>query len=122
LAIPESIKQIVITSVDRYYASVGYESDEKLAGGMGAVGLDVGIKHFLTASGGIQIEPLNGFREQETKLKREQRRLSRKERGSENRKKQIVKLERLYQKMRDVRSDFNHKASSDSQALRYRCD
>ena len=81
MTIPESIKQIVITSVDRYYASVGYESGEKLRGGMGAVGLDVGIKHFITTSGGIQIEPLNVSRKREKQLRREQRRLSRKERG-----------------------------------------
>jgi len=112
-AIPESIKQIVITKdVDRYYASIQYETNEKLVRGMGAVGLDMGVKHFLTTSDGIQIEPLNALKKREKQLKREHRRLSRKERGSENRKKQIVKLERLYQKMRDARRDFNHKVSS----------
>jgi len=111
--IPENMKQIVITrDVDRYYASVVYESDEKPSVGMGAVGLDMGVKHFLTTSDGIQVEPLNALKKREKQLKREQRRLSRKERGSGNRKKQIVKLERLYQKIRDARTDFNHRVSS----------
>jgi len=49
--IPENIKQIIITrDVDRYYASIQYESDEKLAWGEGSAGLDMGIKHFLTTS------------------------------------------------------------------------
>ena len=122
MTIPESIKQIVITSVDRYYASVGYETNEELAKGSAIAGIDMGIKHFITTSGGIQVEPLNVLRKREKQLRREQRRLSRKERGWENRKKQVVKVERLYQEMRDVKSDFNHKASSDSQALRYCCD
>jgi len=82
LTIPERIKQIVITrDVDRYYASVGYETNEELVRGMGAVGLDMGIKHFITTSGGIQVEPLNALKKREKQLKREQGRLSRKERG-----------------------------------------
>ena len=79
---------------------------------MGAVGLDMGVKHFITTSDGIPIEPLNALKKREKQLKREHRRLSRKERGSENRKKQIGKLERPYQEIRDARRDFNHKVSS----------
>ena len=71
-----------------------------------------GVKHFLTTSDGIQIEPLNILRKKEKKLKREQRRLSRKEKGSENRKKQIVKVQKIHQQIRDARTDFNHKVST----------
>ena len=68
--IPESIKQIVITKdVDRYYASIQYETNEKLVRGMGVVGLDMGVKHFLTTSDGIQIEPLNALKKREKQLK-----------------------------------------------------
>ena len=103
---------MITRDVDRYYASVVYESDEKPSVGMGAVGLDMGVRHFLTTSDGIQVEPLNASKKREKQLKREQGRLSRKERGSGNGKKQIVKLERLYQKIRDARTDFNHRVSS----------
>jgi len=69
--IPENIKQIIITrDVDRYYASIQYESDEELTEGEGSVGLDMGIKHFLTTSDGIQIKPLNILRKKEKRLKR----------------------------------------------------
>jgi len=112
-SIPENIKQIIITKdVDRYYASIQYETNEELVRGKGSVGIDMGIKHLLTTSDGIQIKPLNILRKKEKKLKREQRRLSRKEKGSHNRKKQIVKVQKIHQQIRDARTDFNHKVST----------
>ncbi len=102
---------MVTRDVDRYYASIQYESNEELPKGNGSVGIDLGIKHFITTSDGIQIEPLNSYRKLEKKLKRENRRLSRKEKGSINRRKQIFKLRKVYQRIRDARTDFNHKVS-----------
>ena len=111
--IPSGIKQVVITKeIERYYASIHYETDEKPSKGDGIIGIDLGIKHFLTLSDGLQVEPLNIARKMEKKLRREHRRLSRKKKGSENRKKQIVKLEKVYQYIRDRRTDFNHKVST----------
>jgi len=112
-SIPENIKQVVITrDVDRYYASIQYETNGELVRGSAVAGIDMGIKYFLTTSDGIAIEPINTYRKYEKKLKNEQRRLSIKEKGSENRKKQIVKVKKLYQKIRDARTDFNHKIST----------
>ena len=76
-----------------------------------SVGIDTSIKHFLATSDEIQVEPLNILRKKEKKLKREYRGLSRKRKESENRKKQIVKLRKVYQCGRDARTDFNHKGS-----------
>ncbi|MCL5881231.1 MAG: transposase, partial [Candidatus Thermoplasmatota archaeon] len=112
-SIPENIKQIVVTGdVERYYASIQYETDEELPKGNAAIGVDMGIRHFLTTSDGVQVEPLNALRTGEKKLRREQRRLSRKRKGSENRKKQIVKVQKIHQKIRDARTDFNHRVST----------
>jgi putative transposase len=112
-AIPENIKQIVITKkADRYYASIQYESSEQPTKGEGAIGIDMGIKHFLTTSDDIAIEPINAYRKYEKKLKREHRRLSRKKKGSKNRAKKILKIEKTHQKINDVRTDFNHKVST----------
>ena len=111
--IPENIKQIVVTKdVERYYASIQYESVEKLTKGNAVIGIDMGIKAFITTSDGIQVEPLNALIKVEKKLKREQRRLSRKKKGSKNRKKQIVKVQKIHQNIRDARIDFNHKVST----------
>jgi putative transposase len=112
-SIPENIKQIIVTrDVDRYYASIQYETSEQPMKGEGAIGIDMGIKHFLTTSDGIQIEPLNILRKKEKKLKREQRRLSAKKKGSKNRRKQRVKVQKIHQQIRDARMDFNHKVST----------
>ena len=112
-AIPKDIKQIIITKkADRYYASIRYESSEQPKKGKGAVGIDMGIKYFLTTSDGIAIEPINIYKKYEKKLKREHRRLSRKEKGSQNRKKKIVKVQKIHQQIRDARTDFNHKVST----------
>jgi putative transposase len=111
--IPDKIKQIVITKdVERYYASIQYETDVKLTNGSGIIGIDMGIKAFLTTSDGLQVEPLNVYRKSEKKLKRQQKKLARMKRGSKNRKKQILKVQKIHQNIRDARTDFNHKVST----------
>ena len=40
------------------------------------------------------------------------KKLMRKKKGSENRKKQIVRVQKTYQQIRDMRTDFNHKVST----------
>ena len=111
--IPDTIKQIVITrDVERYYASIQYETDVELTKGNGIIGIDMGIKAFLTTSDGLQVEPLNVYRKSEKKLKRQQKKLARTKKGSENRKKQMVKVQKIHQNIRDARTDFNHKVST----------
>ena len=100
-AIPEKIKQIVVTrDVQRYYASIQYETEEGAPKGIGVTGIDMGLMAFLTTSDGLQIFPMNSLRKVEKKLKKEQRRLSGKRKGSENRKKQIIKVKKIQQKIR----------------------
>jgi len=41
-----------------------------LVRGSAVAGIDMGVKHFLTTSDGIQIEPINILRKKEKKLKR----------------------------------------------------
>ncbi len=111
--IPSEIKQVIVTKdVERYYASIQYEVNEEFQRSEGIVGIDMGIKAFLTTSDGVQVQPLNVLRKKEKKLRREQRRLSRKKKGSKNRKKQIVRVQKVHQNIRDARTDFNHKVSS----------
>ena len=59
-----------------------------------------------------QVKGLNALRKGEEKLRREQRRLWRRRKGSENRKKQIAKVQKIHQNIRDARTDFNHKVST----------
>ena len=81
--IPENIKSLIITrDVHRYYASIYYEIEQELPEGKGTIGIDMGIRAFITASDGIQVKPLNALRKEEKRLAREQSRLSGKEKGS----------------------------------------
>ena len=72
-----------------------------------AVGLDIGIKTFASLSDGTQIENPRFLLHSEKKLKRAQRRLSRKKKGSCNRKKQIRKLATLHERVANRRKDFH---------------
>lgn len=75
------------------------------------VGIDVGLSFLITFSNGEQLAPPRFFRKFEKKLAKEQRRLSRKKKGSANREKQRVKVVRAHRKIRNQRWDFNHKLS-----------
>jgi len=75
------------------------------------VGIDVGLKNFITLSNGIKIENPRYLQKSEEKLKIRHRKLSRKIKGSKNRNKAVMILAKTYRKIRDQREDFLHKLS-----------
>ncbi len=75
-------------------------------------GIDVGLKSLLTLSNGYKIEPPKFFRKNEDKLAWEQRKLSRKEKGSNNRNDQRIKVAKVHRKIRNQRLDFSQKIST----------
>jgi len=75
------------------------------------IGLDMGIKFFLSDSDGRQIENPKFYKKTLDRVIIEQRRLSRTKRGSHNRKKHILKLAKLHQRLTNQRDDFLHKLS-----------
>jgi len=72
------------------------------------VGLDVGIKHFLTDSDGRQIMNPKFYQKTIERIRNLQHWLSRKEKGS---KKMKVKLAKAYERLVNQRNDFPHKLS-----------
>jgi len=72
-----------------------------------AVGLDIGIKTFVSLSDGTQIENPKFLVASFKKIKRAQRKLSHKKKGSHNRKKQIIKLAKLHERVANQRKDFH---------------
>ena len=76
-----------------------------------AIGIDVGIRHFLTDSEGRQVENPRFYERTLEQIRRRQRRLSRKKKGSKNREKARVKLARAHEKLVNQRNDFLHKLS-----------
>ena len=76
------------------------------------IGIDMGIKHFLTDSKGIQVENPEFYEKILGRMKIEQKRLSNKNKDSKNFKKQKVKLAKSYEKLVDKRNDLLHKLSN----------
>ena len=77
------------------------------------VGIDLGIKEFATTSSGKMIENPKYLRKSEGKLKKLQRELSRKTKGSSNRNKARIKVARQHEKISNQRKDFLQKTSTD---------
>jgi putative transposase len=105
----EQIKRIrVVRRSDGYYVQfcIDHERVEQHEFKNRMVGLDMGLVHFLTDSDGNQVENPRYLRKSEKALKRLQRRVSRKEKGSKNRAKGINRLGRKHLKVQRQRKDF----------------
>ena len=98
----------------KYYVSILVDKldFEKLQSTGSVVGIDLGIKDFCITSDGFKIPNPHFLKESEKKLIREQRKLSRKSRGSSNYEKQRVKLARIHEKIVNQRNDFLQKLST----------
>ena len=70
-----------------------------------------GFLHLLTLSNGEKIDPPRYLSKSEQRLKRLQRRLSRRVKGSKGREKARLELARQHEKVANQRSDFLHKLS-----------
>jgi putative transposase len=85
------------------------------------IGIDLGLTHFAILSTGEKIDNPKYLKNSLCRLKVLQRRVSRKKKGSHNRKKAIMHLARLYAKIAKQRNDFLHKVShrliSENQAV-----
>jgi len=76
-----------------------------------AVGIDVGVRFFLTDSDGRQIENPRFYGKTLQRIRVLQRDLSRKQKGSRNWEKARMKLAKAYKKLVNQRNDFLHKLS-----------
>lgn len=74
-----------------------------------SVGLDFGLKTYLTASDGNNIVSPLFFKTFQNKIKKQNKRLSKAQRGSNNRKRRLFELQQTYRKIRDLRNDFQWK-------------
>ncbi|MCR3747569.1 RNA-guided endonuclease InsQ/TnpB family protein [Lentzea californiensis] len=122
LAEPSSVT-IVKDAAGRYFASfvVTTKQDETLPGAGSEVGIDLGLTHFAVLSDGTKVAAPRFLRQAARRLARLQKSLSRKVKGSNNRKKAIVKVARAHARVADTRRDWQHKLSTaiirDNQAV-----
>lgn len=113
-AFKDKIQRVqIVRRADGYYAHFVLKVDrsEKMPATGSIVGLDLGLTHLWTDSNGETKSNPRNLRQAEKAIKREQRRVSRKQKGSQNRKKQIKKLARKHLKVSRQRKDFAIKAA-----------
>ena len=114
-----TIKQATIsfTPTGKYFVSIlcdtGEESPvKKPIEEKNTIGVDLGIKDFLVTSEGEVIDNPKFLRNSIQRLKVLQRRASKKQKGSNNRKKANKRVAILHEKITNQRKDFLHKAST----------
>ncbi len=76
------------------------------------IGIDVGLKEFLTTSEGETIEIPQYYRKAQKRLKVIQKRVSRRKKGGANRLKAIKQLGKQHKKVADKRKDFHFKTAN----------
>lgn len=110
----EQINRVrIVRRSDGYYVQfvLDVERSEQQEPTKRAVGLDVGLNYFYTDSDGNPVENPRHWRKAEKRLKRVQRRVSKKTKGSKNRRKAINRLGRAHLKVQRQRRDFAVKAA-----------
>ena len=76
-----------------------------------AVGVDVGLTHFVITSDGTKFDNPRYFAKRQKNLRRKQQKLSCKKKGSQNRKKARLAVAKVHSKIARCREDFLHKLS-----------
>ncbi len=105
---PDQIKRVrLVKRADGYYVQfcISVERTEILLATGNTIGLDVGLKSFYTDSNGLEVENPRFYRTGEVKMKRAQRLVSRKVKGSKNRNKSRIKLGKIHLKISRQRKD-----------------
>ena len=78
-----------------------------------ALGLDYSSSHFYVDSQGVQAEMPRFFREAESRMAKERRKLDKMIRGSNNYERQRIKVARAYEHVANQRKDWLHKKSTE---------
>jgi putative transposase len=76
------------------------------------IGVDLGVTSLVALSTGEKIANPKGFNAKRRKLKKAQKVLSRKQKGSNNRYKARLKVAKVHQEITDARKDFLHKLTT----------
>jgi len=75
------------------------------------IGVDMGLKHFMTDSNGDMVDNPRFFRKSHGRLKKKQQRLSKRRNKSHRRKRSAQIVGKAHKKVRNQRRDFHHKES-----------
>lgn len=114
----DTCKTVVVSrdSAHRWFISFSCEDEVEQRPMTGkTVGVDLGVKDALVLSTGEKINPDDQFevKKKRNTIKRRQRQLSRKAKGSQNREKARLKLARAYVSLTDAKRDWMHKVTTE---------
>jgi putative transposase len=106
----------IVKKADGWYVSISLEDDSvpsprPMNEVQTAIGVDVGLKEFLTTSDGNTVPVQRVYRKAQACLARQQRSLARKKLGSKNAKKQTEKVAKIHQRIARQREDFQYKTA-----------
>lgn len=109
------IKTVRITKrAGKWYACFACEVQaQPLPATSQAVGVDVGIASLITTSTGEKIAHPAFYRTEQRRLRVLQRRVARRKKGSANRKKAVLQLQRQHERIANRRKDFLRKLAHD---------
>ncbi|MFG2451710.1 RNA-guided endonuclease InsQ/TnpB family protein [Streptomyces sp. NPDC048512] len=113
---PSSVT-VIKDAAGRYFASFVIDTDPavdatRMPDTDRTVGIDLGLTHFAVLSDGTKIDSPRFLRRAEKKLKKTQRELSRKQKGSKNRDRARLKVARAHATVADARREFHHQLST----------
>ncbi|MGW6218157.1 RNA-guided endonuclease InsQ/TnpB family protein [Streptomyces sp. NPDC055109] len=113
---PSSVT-VIKDAAGRYFASFVVDTDpavdeRRMPDTDRAIGIDLGLTYFAVLSDGRKIDSPRFLRRAEKKLKKTQRKLARKQKGSKNRGKARLKVARAHATVADARREFHHQLST----------
>ena len=124
-----TIKTVTVSRslTGKYYASVLCDDGEPMPKAISdmdeesVIGVDMGLSHLLITSEGYKEGNPRFLEQAEANLRRKQRSLSRKVKGSANRNKARILVAKVHERVTNARNDFQHKLSKrlidDNQAI-----
>ncbi|MFM8294089.1 MAG: RNA-guided endonuclease InsQ/TnpB family protein, partial [Microcystaceae cyanobacterium] len=109
---PSSVT-VIKDAANRYFLSFVVENNpEKLPDNGKSVGIDLGITDFATLDNGEKIKAPKPLKKRLKKLRKAQRSLSRKQKGSKRRERARLGVAKIHAEIKDTRTDFLHKLST----------
>ena len=108
------VKSATISQVPsgKYFVSILVETEHiPMEPTEAIIGIDLGIKDLLITSDGEKYDNQKLTKKYEDKLAKEQRKLSHRQKGSNNWNKQRIKVARVHERISNTRKDYLHKIS-----------
>ena len=97
----------------KWFASISVKIEKQLIieDQKPSIGIDVGLTNFATLSNGEKIKNPKFFKIEESTLARAQRKLSKQVKGTVKRRKSVMIVSRIHERIANRRNDFTHKLS-----------